>query len=142
MAKQSVVTITAHCAKCKETKVLEDFPKGLRKDGTYSYCKTCMVSINQRNYNAEARRRRALKEHYNITPEDYDRMFFEQDGKCAICLGTESYHTSPRLHVDHCHNTGAVRGLLCSKCNTGIAKFEDQPESLRRAADYLEIYNG
>lgn len=73
---------------------------------------------------------------YGITPEDYDEMHAAQGGVCAICLG--DCPTGRRLAVDHCHETGSVRGLLCLKCNTGIGKFGDSPELLLAAADYLE----
>lgn len=97
---------------------------------------------------AEAKRRRADPRHYKnktlrmtygIGIEDFDRMKAEQDEACAICRNPFSDIPGPNgLHVDHCHTTGAVRGLLCSKCNTGLGKFRDTPEYLRAAADYLD----
>ena len=86
---------------------------------------------------------RSLRRKYNITREDYDRMYAEQDGKCAICRKTESAHHqttgAPRaLAVDHNAETGEVRGLLCFRCNTSIGKFEHDPELLRRAALFCE----
>lgn len=61
-------------------------------------------------------------------------MLLAQDGRCLICRG-EFGQTLP---VDHCHRTGKVRGLLCHHCNRGIGLFGDDPERLRRAADYVE----
>ncbi len=81
--------------------------------------------------------RRALLKKHGITLEQYDTMFDAQDGRCAIC-GTDN----PRgpgniLHVDHCHNTGVVRGLLCHHCNIGIGNLGDDPKRVMDAAVYL-----
>lgn len=76
---------------------------------------------------------------YGITPEDYQRMFDEQDGKCAICGKTENlFGTSERLHVDHCHKSGIVRGLLCGQCNVMLGASTDDPDIMRKGAVYLE----
>lgn len=66
-------------------------------------------------------------------------MLTEQEEKCRVCkteFDLEDQNRKP--HVDHCHNTGRVRGILCFTCNTAIGKMKDDPELLRRAADYLE----
>jgi len=65
----------------------------------------------------------------------YARMLEAQDGHCAICPSTPK---TRRLHVDHDHVTGAVRGLLCMRCNRFLASYNATPERLRVAADYLE----
>lgn len=70
---------------------------------------------------------------YDITQEDYERMYEEQGGHCKICGAKKSL-----LYVDHCHKTGKVRGLLCSNCNTGIGQLQDNVEILRSAITYLE----
>ncbi len=84
-------------------------------------------------------RRKGLSKNYGITPEDFERMHKEQKGRCRICKRTaeEAGGRWPRLHVDHCHTTGKVRGLLCSKCNTGLGMFQDSPERLENAVMYL-----
>lgn len=62
-------------------------------------------------------------------------MLAAQDNKCVICTAD---FTSPKdMHTDHCHTTGKVRGILCQGCNQGIGNFKENPEALRRAADYL-----
>ena len=76
-----------------------------------------------------------LQYNYGITVEDYDRMFKEQNGRCAICHTQQHYQ---RLAVDHCHKTGKVRGLLCQHCNRSIGLMFDSPLRLRNAADYIE----
>ncbi len=73
-----------------------------------------------------------LRRSYGMGIEEYNQMFESQRGLCAIC------HKSGQLHVDHDHNTGAVRALLCRQCNTGIGHLSDSPERLRAAADYLD----
>lgn len=80
-----------------------------------------------------ANRRNALKK-YGITPEDYDRMLKEQGG-CAICGATEPGGRGKNFHVDHCHSTGRVRGLLCHHCNVGIGMLR---ENFEDAAKYLK----
>lgn len=78
-----------------------------------------------------------LKKSYGLSKKDYEQMLADQDGKCAICGKTESTGRSGKLHVDHCHTTGMVRGLLCCNCNQGIGRFLDDPKLLISAAAYL-----
>lgn len=76
---------------------------------------------------------------YGITPDEYRRILNDQNEGCAICGSRDSGCSKrERLHVDHCHESGKVRGLLCTNCNQGIGKFKDEPERLRAAARYLE----
>jgi len=82
-----------------------------------------------------ADRRSYLKRTFGITPEDYDAMLEKQGGCCAICRREARTDTS--LHVDHCHETGAIRGLLCFDCNAGLGKFQDDPAILQAAIAYL-----
>lgn len=74
-----------------------------------------------------------LKKKYGLTPEQYDEMLEAQGGGCAIC-GTPPGDIA--LHVDHCHETGRVRGLLCFPCNAGLGQFKHDPELLLAAASY------
>ncbi len=76
-----------------------------------------------------------MRTRYGITIADYDHMFEAQNGVCYIC---ETPPKRNRLAVDHCHKTGKVRGLLCARCNSCIARFQDNARALRRAATYLE----
>lgn len=71
---------------------------------------------------------------YGITIDDYDALHAMQDGKCAICERS----SRRRLHVDHDHVTGLVRGLLCNSCNLALGQLGDDHERVRRAADYLK----
>lgn len=72
---------------------------------------------------------------YGITQADYDAMVVAQGGRCKICKGTP--RGKPFLLVDHDHDTGAIRGLLCQPCNVGIGHLGDDPQRLRAAAEYL-----
>jgi hypothetical protein len=71
-----------------------------------------------------------------MTLDDYDAMLAAQSGGCAIC-GTPPSVDGRALAVDHCHATGLVRGLLCRACNQGLGIFADDPQRLRKAANYL-----
>jgi len=147
------------CTKCKEEKLLDCFynhPDG--KFGKDSKCKECQKRVfkeyqkknkeyfarhsqeyRDRNGNTykERARNSKYKMTYGITVEDYNTMFKEQEGKCLICKGTDSFSRSKHLHVDHCHKTGKVRGLLCNKCNQGIGAFNDNIKLLEVAITYL-----
>lgn len=84
---------------------------------------------------AERRRRRLAD--YGLTPEQFDAIVEAQGGRCRIC-GDPPTGRWKRLHVDHDHKTGAIRGLLCVGCNRAIGYLSDSPERARRVADYLE----
>ena len=71
-----------------------------------------------------------------MTVEQFEQMFTDQGGRCAIC-GTDDFQ-GKRPHVDHCHTTGVIRGLLCVRCNQGLGNFRDSPAQLRAAIAYLE----
>jgi hypothetical protein len=77
-----------------------------------------------------------LASRYGMTAEEYRRRAAEQDGRCAICR--EEPEDGKRLHVDHNHETGAVRALLCRWCNYALGNAKDDPERLRAMAAYLE----
>ena len=86
-----------------------------------------------------------LKRKFGISLYQYGEMLVAQGGKCAICGGKDagSRNGQPKsLAVDHCHETGKVRGLLCEACNQGIGKMKDDPVLLRKAADYIESHRG
>ncbi len=84
------------------------------------------------------RRAYVLQKNYGITVERYEEMLAQQNGGCAVCGATESGDPRrPALHVDHCHETGAIRGLLCMPCNNGLGMFADSPSRLQAAAAYL-----
>lgn len=84
-------------------------------------------------------RRAEILRGHGITQDQYDAMLSIQNGVCAICLTKETSRNG-FLVVDHCHTKGKVRKLLCVKCNVGLGHFRDDPQLLRKAADYLELH--
>jgi len=81
-----------------------------------------------------------LRRAYGVTIEQYNEMLAAQNGCCAICDKPESNEIRGKvvsLAVDHCHKTGAVRALLCSACNTALGLFNDDPELLAKAQQYV-----
>lgn len=91
-----------------------------------------------------AKRSRAshLKKAYGLELEDYEALVALQRGKCFICGSTDpggkvSRYMESRFAVDHCHETGKLRGLLCKSCNQGLGLFKDNIASLERAILYL-----
>lgn len=86
-----------------------------------------------------AKRNQDLMEKYNMTIEDYNSLLESQNGKCAIC-GKDNCGRSDHkyLYVDHNHQTGKVRGLLCASCNAGLGQFKDNISYLKNAVKYLE----
>lgn len=84
-----------------------------------------------------------LQQSFGITLQEYGEKLVEQAGKCAICDRQETHMRNGKvkaLAVDHCHETGKIRGLLCSDCNTGLGKFRDDPETLGSAIRYVLKY--
>ena len=78
---------------------------------------------------------------FNITLSDYNKLFAEQEGCCAICHKHQSGFNKA-LAIDHDHETGDVRGLLCMQCNTALGKFNDNTDLLHSAIKYLESSTG
>lgn len=118
---------TAVCSECGPTRVR------LRTGRKDAQCITARQrEVARRAEGPSERRRRRLRDKYRLKPSDWDAMLIEQNGRCAICLCPME---SP--HVDHDHNTGAVRGLLCKWCNLAIGYMKDDAARLRAAADYL-----
>ncbi len=77
------------------------------------------------------------KHKYGLAPGEFDKMVKQQGGCCLICETEFGLDRASWPHIDHCHSTGAIRGLLCSHCNQGIGHFKDNPELLILAAEYV-----
>lgn len=101
------------------------------------------VAKNKRKYHRKNKakvREYKLRKNFGISSCEYDEMFAAQGGCCAICkLPAETFPVC--LAVDHCHDTGKVRGLLCGNCNRGLGYLQDDRERLRAASRYLERYS-
>lgn len=88
---------------------------------------------------ARQRRKQRLRKR-GLSPEWYDTQLFAQGGVCAIC--GEPPPANGRLCIDHNHTTGAVRGLLCNACNTGIGCLRENPKIFQAALQYLTTHKG
>ena len=113
-----------------KTKICPECHRELPRSAFYNkdhVCKKCRPSYQRKTGSA-------MKYKYGITRKQFDFMLKAQDYKCAIC-GKEITDQEP--HIDHDHNTGKVRGLLCGKCNTALGLFGDDPSLLNKAVQYL-----
>lgn len=147
------------CSKCKEDKNENDFyVRNSRKRGRHYACKACCDAYYQTPKGKEVARRatkkfiRKLKHErpeeyqrrvfrqnlkkYGLTPERYEEMVKAQDGRCVIC-NTELLG-GKQTHIDHNHDTGEVRAILCTLCNVGIGAFRERVDLLRKAIAYIE----
>lgn len=160
---------TKQCSKCKEIKEVCNFYRIRGDSGYRSSCKDCINASLRLKYNEDdeykksknekvrrkwhedsvlwsARqltvRKHHLKKHYKMSLDEYAARFKEQNECCAICGIHYTLAVHKQLMVDHCHQTGNVRELLCDLCNTALGKFKDSPELLIKAADYIRKHNG
>lgn len=80
----------------------------------------------------------ALKYSYGISREQYDHLIISQNNRCKVC-GDEPRHVGKktRLHVDHCHETGTIRGLLCHNCNVSLGLLKEDANRVRALLEYL-----
>lgn len=139
------------CRECGESRPVADMFQ-LHKRTPTGWCRACRAAYRRKWYAANresavrysttwkrANRGRWLdanrKAKYGIEYGTYDRMLAEQGGGCALCGKPPG---EKALHVDHCHTTGKVRGLLCDNCNRGIGHLKEDPRILRAAITYLE----
>lgn len=155
-----------YCPACKTVKPRNDFYPSRKSRGLCSECKVCVLERsklwNQENPDkARANRQRRLndpqchaqnkmyatknhlKTRYRIGIEDYARILEEQGGVCAICKlppRPSSNGKTHRLCVDHCHETNAVRGLLCKCCNWMIGHAQENADILASGIKYIEEY--
>lgn len=137
------------CPRCEDFKSRAEFPVKRRSpDGLATYCKVCSAIYNREHRAKDerlARRKRQasrLLKTYGISFEQYEKMIWDQDGLCAICAEPHSSGQGERLHVDHDHETGAVRALLCHSCNIGLGCFKDDTDRMMRAIAYLKHHRG
>lgn len=137
------------CTRCGVEKPRSEFPRNRTgKDGLYSSCRPCKAEIaresRRRTKEADPQgqlerwREYRRKYLYGIDNSAFDEMLASQGGGCAICGKTpDEDYGNKRLNIDHCHSTGTVRELLCGACNRGLGCFNDNPELLDAARQYL-----
>ena len=152
------------CRRCSKLKPLDELVRHREMPlGRDNLCKPCNVAIatewrkvNRKRYNETralsrqanshrfaVQREESLASRYGITSADYDALLIQQNSCCGIC-GRHADAVPRRkqdvrgLHVDHDHDTGLVRGLLCLNCNGGLGQLQDSPSILRAALRYLD----
>ncbi|GAA3490420.1 endonuclease VII domain-containing protein [Streptomyces cremeus] len=112
------------CRTCEQIKPHSEWCRNrAASDGLDSLCKACKAVKGRASH---------LKRAYGITEAQRDEMVASQQGVCTICL------KAPAVHVDHCHETGRVRGVLCFNCNAALGQLGDDPDTFNRAIAYLE----
>lgn len=130
----------SYCSKCDSYKPNNDFTANKHTEaGRYMHCKTC-VNKNYRKHQAD----RVLQDktkNYGISAKEYVELLEKQGHVCAICGEPETrIHrgTLASFSVDHDHETGKIRGLLCGTCNHGLGYFRDDVELMKSAIEYLD----
>jgi len=147
-----------NCTLCKKTKELSEFNKNRsHSTGLDSWCRPCKSSYYSdwqkrnrklcsekqkrwRHSNPLKTKNKQLRESFGISLEIYNNLLKSQGGVCAICGAKESSTHNGKirhLSVDHCHESGTIRGLLCNGCNVSIGRMNDNPFRLIAAAEYL-----
>ena len=134
-----------------QTSTAEAYPQKWFKDKPCRECaKTFTPTAPSERYCSDACKGRGittayLKRNYNITLDCYEKLLEKQNHLCAICH-TEGFVMSAaknghvnKLVVDHCHESGRVRGLLCHNCNRALGLLKDNTETIQRALDYLNV---
>lgn len=110
-----------------------------RKYFSSGLCKPCYDKQHRLKHSKKYKltdRKKHLRTKYNLTPEQVDVMKTKQASKCAICFRETA------LDIDHNHSTNQIRALLCRRCNRVIGMMCEDPFIVRRAAEYLDFYNG
>lgn len=140
------------CRECRASKPLEEFPlQPGGRDGRHPLCKPCRAAQERVRYERQrevllakmrsdpARKQRTkwqtLRRKYGLSRHDYNTLLVGQRASCAICEVRPSF-----LVVDHDHQTGRVRGLLCRNCNIALGQLGDDPSRCVSAAGYLRAH--
>jgi hypothetical protein len=135
------------CVSCRTWKTRNNFYAASKStDGLHAFCLECHQISQDKYYSKNPMKatERHFKRTYGISLEEYDSLLEKQGGVCAIChqpeemMQNNTLKKPKRLAVDHCHTTGMVRGLLCTKCNQGLGNFRDDTGFMTQAISYLE----
>ena len=121
----------ATCVSCDSLKPLDEFYT------LDSCCKECRRVSRAYRRDSVWYKDTYLRRTYGMSIEEWEMMRDDQNNRCAIC--SNSFGASAKnCHVDHCHDTGDVRGLLCSNCNVGLGMLRDSPDLMLKAVQYLK----
>lgn len=131
------------CSRCKEYKEFSLFYKETRaKDSHRAECKDCSKKLKEKYLKSkeykESRYFYNLERKYNVNKQQYLQLLKDQNHKCKVCGIEEVDVKGSKLFVDHCHNSGKVRGLLCFNCNLALGHVFDSVEVLENMIKYLK----
>jgi hypothetical protein len=129
MVYQKTINQAKECNLCKKTKPVAEF--GLAKGGALGVRGMCKPCYNMSNKDWNRKRL------YGIDSDNYTSLLKSQNKACGICKCTPNSRED--LCVDHCHDTGVIRGLLCKKCNRGIGKLGDNLQAIQKVIRYFTI---
>lgn len=129
------------CARCKEPKRPDEMAVNRTECKRCSTARAAEWKLANPERSAEQVRRSWLRRKYGITPEEFDAKFAGQGGVCAICGEPPDDPRGYNMHVDHCHQTGRVRGILCGSCNRGLGAFHDSVRKLASAIEYIRTHS-
>lgn len=101
-------------------------------------CSAAMGEYVRSDARRTSQRTRNLRDQYEITPEQWDQLFKSQGGKCASCGDVPPEDAKRRFHVDHNHDTGSVRGILCHSCNVALGHLKESHSRIRSLLAYLD----
>ena len=126
------------CSKCGVEKPKSEYHKNnTRASGVQAACKECKKT---EKVDPEYAKNSHLMRKYGMTTCDVEAVLAFQDHKCAICGTEEPGGKHDVFHVDHCHTTGEVRGMLCYNCNSMLGLSKDNIETLKESIRYLEAF--
>lgn len=130
------------CKACHlaQRKLRYDSPAAVERVQRWRDANADRYAAYRREYAARPERKRAMRDAYyrrtfGISADEFDVLLEAQGGCCAICRKRPERAAS--LHLDHCHDTGAIRGILCGRCNQGLGLFGDDVGMLDAAVRYL-----
>jgi len=138
------IPVSKVCSKCNTNKLATQFyirKSGRSKGRLLSECKDCINKI-RREYTPEVKSK-VLQRKYGITIEQFRLMLWSQGGKCPVCQcqltenNGKGRGQASAACVDHCHETGEIRGLLCNHCNRALGLFKDNIQTMQRAQEYI-----
>ena len=136
---------TRICNKCETERSIEEFDRHKQSlEGRRRDCKNCRNELRRARYHKgkgekyweDKKKDDRYKFRYGISLEQYNEMYEKQGGVCAVC----KEESNKKLCVDHDHNTGQVRALVCDRCNRAMGAANDDPTILKLCAEYLESF--
>ena len=140
----------ARCPICKEVKDFETgfYPNKASRTGYAAHCIVCSNELSRKRPTEERHeayikykrtgRNNKLVKNFGITIEQYEQMLADQNGECAICGGTDKKKS---LAVDHDHETGKIRGLLCGRCNPSVGFLLNSVERAQKIIEYIKKFS-